>query len=93
MILIEKILCSNFLFKKSSYNDLNIKSWEGSNSLLVLSEFIFVDIFWIKWQYFISKLKLKGQNYSMIDDGDNTKSISRTPDSTLSKVFGYFFND
>ena len=41
--------------------------------------------------YFISKLKLKGQNYSMIDDGDNTKSISRTPDSTLSKVFGYFF--
>lgn len=43
--------------------------------------------------YFISKLKLKGQNYSMIDDGDNTKSISEAPDSTLGKIFGYFFND
>ena len=43
--------------------------------------------------YFISKLKLKGQNYSMIDDGDDTKSISKTPDSTLGKIFGYFFSD
>ena len=43
--------------------------------------------------YFISKLKLKGKNYSMIDDGDNKNSISKTPDSTLGKVFGYFFND
>ena len=43
--------------------------------------------------YFISKLKLKGQNYTMIDDGENTRSISESPDSTLSKIFGYFFND
>ena len=38
--------------------------------------------------YFISKLKLKGQNYTMIDDGENTRSISESPDSTLSKIFG-----
>ena len=43
--------------------------------------------------YFISKLKLKGQNYTMIDDGEDTRSISNTPDSTLGKIFGYFFND
>lgn len=43
--------------------------------------------------YFISKLKLKGQNYTMIDDGEDTRSISDTPDSTLGKIFGYFFND
>ena len=43
--------------------------------------------------YFISKLKLKGQNYTMIDDGEDTKSISKSPDSTLGKIFGYFFND
>ena len=43
--------------------------------------------------YFISKLKLKGQNYTMIDDGEDTRSISESPDSTLGKIFGYFFND
>ena len=43
--------------------------------------------------YFISKLKLKGQNYTMIDDGEDTKGISDAPDSTLGKIFGYFFND
>ena len=43
--------------------------------------------------YFISKLKLKGQNYTMIDDGEDTRSISNAPDSTLGKIFGYFFND
>lgn len=43
--------------------------------------------------YFISKLKLKGQNYTMIDDGEDTRSISDAPDSTLGKIFGYFFND
>ena len=48
--------------------------------------------------YFISKLKLKGKNYTMIDDGD-AELISRgnefinTPDSVLGKVFGYFFNE
>ena len=47
--------------------------------------------------YFISKLKLKGQNYTMIDDGDSNNvdvdSTRNTPDSTLGKIFGFFFND
>lgn len=48
--------------------------------------------------YFISKLKLKGQNYTMIDDGDysamaSADSTRNAPDSTLGKIFGYFFND
>lgn len=48
--------------------------------------------------YFINKLKLKGQNYTMIDDGDysaltRTDTTRNAPDSTLGKIFGYFFND
>lgn len=48
--------------------------------------------------YFISKLKLKGKNYSMIDDGEysvmtHADSTRNAPDSTLGKIFGYFFND
>ena len=45
--------------------------------------------------YFISKLKLKGQDYTMVDDGESSvDSYSRsTPDSALNKIFGYFFND
>lgn len=45
--------------------------------------------------YFINKLKLKGQDYTMIDDGESSvDSYTRsTPDSALNKIFGYFFND
>lgn len=48
--------------------------------------------------YFISKLKLKGKNYTMVDDGDAEAMISitntrNTPDSVLGKIFGYFFNE
>ena len=47
--------------------------------------------------YFISKLKLKGQNYTMIDDKDlessNAVVTRSTSDSALGKMFGYFFND
>ena len=47
--------------------------------------------------YFISKLKLKGKNYTMVDDGDEnliaSAGSSNTPDSMLGKIFGYFFND
>ena len=48
--------------------------------------------------YFISKLKLKGKNYTMIDDGDasylaSVNNSSNAPDSSLGKIFGYFFND
>lgn len=48
--------------------------------------------------YFISKLKLKGKNYTMIDDGDanllaSVSDRSNAPDSMLGKIFGYFFND
>lgn len=50
--------------------------------------------------YFVNKLKLKGQNYTMfteeeIDDissvTDNTVSVSN--ESVLGKIFGYFFNE
>lgn len=46
--------------------------------------------------YFISKLKLKGKNFTMVDDGDENlmaSAGSSTPDSMLGKIFGYFFND
>ena len=45
--------------------------------------------------YFINKLKLKGQDYTMVDDGESSvDSYTRsTPDSALNKIFGYFFND
>ena len=41
--------------------------------------------------YFISKLKLKGKNYTMIDNAEYEKT--NTSDSVLGKVFGYFFNE
>lgn len=50
--------------------------------------------------YFVNKLKLKGQNYTMFTDaeiedisspGDNATSASN--ESVLSKIFGYFFNE
>lgn len=48
--------------------------------------------------YFISKLKLKEKNYSMVDDGEaeiiaSMSGTRNTPDSVLGKVFGYFFNE
>ncbi len=48
--------------------------------------------------YFISKLKLKGKNYTMIDDGEaevisSVNNNINTPDSMLGKIFGYFFSD
>ena len=49
--------------------------------------------------YFISKLKLKNQNYSMISDNEMyqiTSTTSRklnTSDSMLGKLFGYFFSE
>ena len=49
--------------------------------------------------YFISKLKLKEQDYSMINDNEvyqmtsvNSKKLS-TSDSMLGKIFGYFFSE
>lgn len=49
--------------------------------------------------YFINKLKLKKQDYSMINDNEVyqiTSSISRklnASDSMLGKIFGYFFSE
>lgn len=49
--------------------------------------------------YFISKLKLKNQDYSMINDNEMyqiTSTTSRklnTSDSMLGKLFGYFFSE
>lgn len=45
--------------------------------------------------YFISKLKLKGQDYTMIknDETGADSNNGSAPDSALSKIFGYFFND
>ena len=49
--------------------------------------------------YFISKLKLKNQDYSMISDNEMyqiTSTTSRklsTSDSMLGKLFGYFFSE
>ena len=49
--------------------------------------------------YFISKLKLKEQNYSMVSDDEvyqmtsvNSRKLS-TSDSALGKVFGFFFSE
>jgi len=49
--------------------------------------------------YFISKLKLKNKNYSMVSDDDvyqmtslNSKRLS-TSDSMLGKIFGFFFSE
>lgn len=49
--------------------------------------------------YFISKLKLKNQEYSMISDNEVyqiTSAVARklnTSDSVLGKIFGYFFSE
>ena len=50
--------------------------------------------------YFISKLKLRGKNYSMISNEDASKlatvrksSVESSNDSMLGKIFGYFFNE
>ena len=49
--------------------------------------------------YFISKLKLKNQNYSMINDNEVYQITStavrklNASDSMLGKLFGYFFNE
>ncbi len=50
--------------------------------------------------YFISKLKLKGKNYSMISNEDAStlatvrkSSVESANDSMLGKIFGYFFNE
>lgn len=46
--------------------------------------------------YFINKLKLKGKEYTMIDEEDEQQLIiskSTANESMLSKVFGYFFNE
>lgn len=48
--------------------------------------------------YFINKLKLKGKNYTMINDDEAEGMVSsgnnrNAPESMLGKVFGYFFNE
>ncbi len=48
--------------------------------------------------YFISKLKLKNKNYSMISDEEvyemtTINSKKNTSDSMLGKIFGFFFNE
>lgn len=46
--------------------------------------------------YFISKLKLKEKNYTMVDEdelGDYSLTSNRASDSVLGKIFGYFFNE
>lgn len=48
--------------------------------------------------YFINKLKLKGKDYTMIDDNEAENMVSfgsnrNDPESTLGKIFGYFFSE
>ena len=50
--------------------------------------------------YFISKLKLRGKNYSMISNEDAStlatvrkSSVESANDSMFGKIFGYFFNE
>ena len=48
--------------------------------------------------YFINKLKLKGKDFTMIHDDEASGMISSSgnrnaPESTLGKIFGYFFNE
>ena len=48
--------------------------------------------------YFINKLKLKGKDYTMINDEEASYMISdnsnrSSSDSILGKIFGYFFNE
>ena len=49
--------------------------------------------------YFISKLKLRNKDYTMINDNEvyqmtsvNSRKLS-TSDSMLGKIFGYFFSE
>ena len=49
--------------------------------------------------YFLSKLKLKGKNYTMISDDEvyqmtsiNSRKVSSS-DSMLGKIFGFFFTE
>ena len=49
--------------------------------------------------YFISKLKMKNKNYSMVSDDEvyqmtsvSSKKLS-TSDSMLGKIFGFFFSE
>lgn len=50
--------------------------------------------------YFISRLKLRGKNYSMINNEDASElatvrksSVETASDSMLGKIYGYFFNE
>ncbi len=49
--------------------------------------------------YFISKLKLKNKDYSMVDENEFYQAITmnskktNTSDSMLGKIFGFFFNE
>ena len=48
--------------------------------------------------YFINKLKLKGKDFTMINDDEADKMVSSNsnrndPESMLGKIFGYFFNE
>lgn len=48
--------------------------------------------------YFINKLKLKGKDYTMINDTEAENMVSlrnnrNAPESMLGKIFGYFFNE
>ena len=48
--------------------------------------------------YFINKLKLKGKDFTMINDDEAEQMISSSsnrnaPESMLEKIFGYFFNE
>ena len=49
--------------------------------------------------YFINKLKLKGQDYTMVSSTDSEylssskKEVNFSNDSMLGKVFGFFFSD
>lgn len=43
--------------------------------------------------YFINKLKLKGIDYTMVDDEFDQKGNNEQSESMLGKVFGYFFNE
>ena len=48
--------------------------------------------------YFINKLKLKGKDFTMINDDEIEEMISSSgnrnaPESMLGKIFGYFFNE
>ena len=48
--------------------------------------------------YLINKLKLKGKDFTMINDDEASGMISSSsnrnaPESTLGKIFGYFFNE